>query len=84
MMPYGMKYPFGQFGSGVLVVFPPQPLLTPSLLVFAGGADAMPGLLAARQNFSAMTVLLKLHMQSTVLQGILWEKSTPSQPVPVH
>lgn len=66
-----MKYPFGQFGSALQVVFLPQLLLAPSLLVFAGGADAVPGLLAARQHINTMTMLLELHMQTTVLQGIL-------------
>jgi len=32
-----MEYPFGQFGSAVLAMFPPKILPTPSLLAFVGG-----------------------------------------------
>lgn len=44
-MPYGMEYPFNQFGSGALAMFPPRTLPTPSLL------DELGGLLENRENY---------------------------------
>ena len=39
MMSYGMEYPFGQFGSAVLVLFPPSslgPLVQMALALYYG------------------------------------------------
>lgn len=44
-MPYGREYPFDQFGSGVLAMFPPRILPTPSLL------DEVGEMLENRENY---------------------------------
>ena len=36
MTSYGVEYPFGQFGSGILFLFPPNILFTSNLLVWWG------------------------------------------------
>jgi len=38
-MTYGMEYPFGQLGSAVPAVSPPDFLCTPSLLVVGWGEE---------------------------------------------
>ncbi|CAM9620143.1 unnamed protein product, partial [Bubo scandiacus] len=58
---YGMEYPFGQFGSAVLVVSPPKILPTPS---HCGGEMSERALVLCKHYSALLWILHQLHCPS--------------------
>lgn len=72
---HGMEYPFGQFWSAVLAMFPPKILPIPNLLdggeMLGDTTDAVQALLSSSQNTDVLPTPSSLTEQCTTLRGLL-------------
>jgi len=83
-MPYGMEYPFGQLGSAVPAVSPPNFLCTPSLLIGGVVREAEKALTAEQQlKQGILNIFLILNQKHSTIPHTR-KKITVSQPNPGH